>query len=449
MWVAAGLPDSTLRIWKSSDHGTTWSYFSGGRTTPGSVFGRIGLVVGEGDSNFVHAFVLHPSNSGDMYEMRFEHDGSALTLFPVQIGPDTLEDFSVCRDYSGGNYWVYASAFTTHRDDLKNGFMLRTTQYGRDWAVTDTFDNLYGTSYSAGAGSYLYFATAPYSFPGELDILVNTLYGARGFWRLTHFNPGGIAKLYPKIAAAFTRPESTAVFWCTYTERTTSDDNILYLYSTDGGNSWSYYWLIADPSVYEINNDLANYHSPGNQYVNELYTVIDTATSYRYLIRQWVGADDPTNWHTSERLQLSSGWITGDRSTSPLLVYSPGSSGTGAGAVFARYDSTNGSVRDIAWNSPWNSVEEPQHAAKRSAAGLTLSPTITRQAVRLEWSGQAGYLTVSDVGGRLVRRFDRPRGNSLTWDRTDARGARVPVGTYVTRLDAGGQLVEQKLVVLP
>jgi hypothetical protein len=70
----------------------------------------------------------------------------------------------------------------------------------------------------------------------------------------------------------------------------------------------------------------------------------------------------------------------------------------------------------------------------------------SREGVELTWSlPQPGDLQLSiyDVSGRLVRELVRgPQksgGGSAVWDGTDARGLRMPAGTYWARLEAAGE----------
>ena len=70
MWAAAGMADSSLRVWNSTDHGASWNYITGTMISPHAVYNYIGLAVGIGDSNFIHLLFIHPNGSGDAYEVR-------------------------------------------------------------------------------------------------------------------------------------------------------------------------------------------------------------------------------------------------------------------------------------------------------------------------------------------------------------------------------------------
>lgn len=85
---------------------------------------------------------------------------------------------------------------------------------------------------------------------------------------------------------------------------------------------------------------------------------------------------------------------------------------------------------------------------------LGAAPLPLRESVDLTFTlGEAASVDVSihDAAGRLVRTLaSGPRGagpQSLSWDRTDASGARVAPGVYFARVAVGGDVLVRKLVV--
>ena len=55
------------------------------------------------------------------------------------VGSDTVTDFAVCRDYSGGDYWLYAvAANKLGNDSAHNDLVLRSVDYGKTWSVVET-----------------------------------------------------------------------------------------------------------------------------------------------------------------------------------------------------------------------------------------------------------------------------------------------------------------------
>jgi hypothetical protein len=57
-------------------------------------------------------------------------------------------------------------------------------------------------------------------------------------------------------------------------------------------------------------------------------------------------------------------------------------------------------------------------------------------------------VSVIDLGGRLVRRFDdslSTPGTTLVWDGRDGTGRPVPAGVYLITLDAGGRSISSRV----
>lgn len=135
MWTVCSPLDSSVRIYNSTDHGQTWNYFRGfGWSTP-CQFGRVQVVVGVGDSNFVHVFALLPFQDGDLVDVIYHRDGVSAGWAAVKSGADTVGDFAVCRDNTPP-YYLHASAVNTYRGGLANNRIMRSTDFGRTWAET-------------------------------------------------------------------------------------------------------------------------------------------------------------------------------------------------------------------------------------------------------------------------------------------------------------------------
>jgi hypothetical protein len=105
--------------------------------------------------------------------------------------------------------------------------------------------------------------------------------------------------------------------------------------------------------------------------MNASYISIDSS-NYRTVYRHYVQAGTPTSW--SDTLRINSGSAGTGRPVRPLLVYSPGTPGTGAGCVF-----TGAGLQNAYWNSPWYWVgvtETPGGITDRTAPSV--GPTIVR-----------------------------------------------------------------------
>ena len=441
MYAAAGLPDSTVRVWRSTDFGATWGYLCGVSPSPHALYPRISLVVGTGDSNQIFIFLIHPIDNGDVYQARFDTNGANLQWRPVQTGPDTITDIAFCRDFYH-YYYVYGTACNSANPMALNTSILRTVDYGMTWAKTDSWGYCAQPSYQSGAGTWEYYAAQIPNTPGSIAVLFNTNYGDPSFWRETDLYPDAYTIEEPVVTPAFTTPETSATTWLAYHHYNASGNpfSIMTAYSLDGGVSFSTPAAIAsDSGAGDVWPDLKSYHSVGNTYINLSY--ISLYNNYRRVFRRFAEASTPGVW--SDTLRINSDQALRLHEEKPLLVYAPGAPGSGAGCVFVHFTAPG----DFVWNSPWNTSGVADSPRPAPTAGFALKPNPAVRAASFTWGGTALRAAVYDLNGKLVRRFDRPAGNSLVWDLTDARGRAVSRGVYLVRMTTRQGTNAQTLVV--
>jgi hypothetical protein len=455
MWVALGEGDSAARAYKSTNHGASWEFVSGFRWNTKSLIRKVQIVVGEGDSAFVYMFAIDPVQSGTLWAIRFGRDGSGYGGFAVKSDDDTIADFAACRDYSGGDYWLHAIA--VGRTPLATDWYLRSTNYGVSWTQTQPFQNLYNPSLSAGAGRYIYWVGQWSGAKGKVQVMVNHNYGNPLAWYNSYFWRDTFAITHPVGAAAFTRPETSAVFWVAYDHlnNARNSTDLLVASSTDGGLSFhAPVSVAAFPGSANMAPDLKNYTSDGNTYVNLAYFSYDGASDYRRIYRHYVSADAPDVW--SDTLRINSHQAYRGYEFSPKVVYSPGGPGSGGGCVFAHYHT--GATGDSAFfNSPWaTGLAEraaPQYAAMPC---LTAVPNPFRDRVVLQIpvgvarEGSAG-VAIFDASGRLVRRLivgpQAAGRQGAVWDRIDDQRHKVSTGIYLARLTGPSNPASTVLIV--
>lgn len=122
----------------------------------------------------------------------------------------------------------------------------------------------------------------------------------------------------------------------------------------------------------------------------------------------------------------------------------------------ARFISHTGAVRDsfTIVKPVLLSAPGPARATTVSLAAARPSPFTDRTEIRftLPRAGEAS-LSVFDVSGRIVRTLTRGMRTAgthgVSWDGRDQRGARVPAGAYMVRLEAGGERRTRRIVRLP
>jgi hypothetical protein len=439
MWAAV-IPqgDSGAFVYNSTDHGLHWVQRFG-VWGPGRLFVKVGLVVGEGDSGFVHIFLLDTLGNGDLLDARFNRAGTVFDVFDVCVGPDTVRDFAVCRDYTGSNYWLYAAV-----TDPETGVpyqalrFLRSSTYGREWYVTDSYSvQVQDPQLSAGAGTYIHFACHSGWLGGSVHLWTNRLYLSSSAWTYGLVTTDSEQVADPVIAPAFTLPESSATVWALWSQdyQNSGDWDIKYSYSTDGGTGWSAPAFLAGSAAYdECFPDLRNYTSAGNQYVNASYISDDNA--YRAVYRQYVHAANPTQW--SDTLRINDGSAGTGSAIRPRLCYTPGGPFTGAGCVFV-----GSGLNGCWWNAPYPvSVAEAKESAIVGQR-LLVEPSVGRGPFRIT-APAAGRLAVYDGAGRCVREFAEI---AAVWDGRDGRGRLLPRGVYLVRFAAGDHCATEKLVL--
>uniref|UniRef100_A0A7C4CAP9 T9SS type A sorting domain-containing protein n=1 Tax=candidate division WOR-3 bacterium TaxID=2052148 RepID=A0A7C4CAP9_UNCW3 len=425
--------DSSVRVAKSTDHGNTWQPLFSFRTAPVSPVRRLHLVVGAGDSAFVYVPVLHPDNNGDVTCARALRNGTGLTAFWVSHDTATINNFTFCRDYLSP-YYLYCCAGNEDHGPAMDDYILRSTNFAKNWAQTNRFRFVSDGSYQAGAGQYLYVAGhagfSPYR--GHVNLLVNTLYGAPDSWRETGIMPDTFEVRYPVMAPSFYYPPSGATVWVLYSHNfeNSGDWDTRYAYSTDAGLTWSpSYYLAGSVSADEWLGDIKPYADPGNTWMNASYISEET---YRTVYRHYCEQSNPSSWSDTLRINTTRSAGTGQE-VRPLLVYSPGAPGTGAGCVFV-----GSGLNGLYWNAPWTGTAVSEELSRRTPVGFDVRPNPLTSRAAFRWNGSAQNLTVLDAAGRVVRKFDSPA-SGLTWDCRDASGTRVAAGIYFAQLltDAG------------
>jgi hypothetical protein len=441
MWAAfAGAADSTISVYKSTDHGAGWSLVLNYCLPPKHPISKIEMVVGQGDSGFVYVFENLPSDDGDLDVVRCDKDGGHVSSHAVRVGPDTITDFTACRDFSGDNYWLYAVSYNGKEStDWPAGYMMRSTNFGVTWAETDMSPNKARPRMAFGDSSVGYTVTVPEShhWQGLLQTGVSTNWSSPGSWRFYDYQPDTFAIDDACIAPAFTSPAASATVWIAYThDNGTGDWDVLSAYATDTLLNWVGPDTVANTSHDERSVDLKNFTDNGNPYVNLSYCDIGPTL----LGNAWLGYSSsgaPSTWTPLSdpwvNESVSVGW---DYSLFPRIVYSPGGPGSGGGLVFADMGGSG------YFNAPWFvAVAENRAQPRRPAAALRVLPSVANGPVRVSWSGSATRLTVTDVTGRIVRSIASPAGNSFVWD------GRVPAGTYLVCLTTSSGLATRPVVI--
>ncbi|UCG43535.1 MAG: hypothetical protein JSU73_02655 [candidate division WOR-3 bacterium] len=366
---AAGnhVEDNGSHIYKSEDHGESWRYIGGFVSNPPEPQEKIGLVVGEGDSALVYGFLINPTNNGDLWCVRFDTGGISAHSYPVLVGSDTVTDFAVCRDYSGGNYWLYAvAANELGGPRARNDYILRSVDYGKTWAVVDTTFGIFDPHLTASAGTWMYHThlVGPED-PGTMQLDANAYYmSPDSFVWTTIFFPDTFGAADPVAATSFEVPADSATLWMMYSFKRTGGGNwdICYFCSEGAAlpNWGDSVTLAGDPDLDERFPDIRSYTFRGSPWINASY--ISEDRQFRAVQRRHAHSRTPTQWSDPMTLNFTSaGTGSGVR---PKLCYTPGGPGTGGGAIF-----TGSGLLGMYWNAPWRTAvsgDEPKAASPRT-----------------------------------------------------------------------------------
>ena len=442
MYAASSLVDSTVRVWKSRDHGATWTYLSGVVFSVKALINSVALTVTSGDSANVFLYCVHPIDNGDVYVVRFDTAGGNWHLFPVFVNADIVNDITFCAD-PDQHYYLYGVASNSN-NPAQADYKFRSVDYGQTWLADSVWHYMYQPRIQNGAEIWQYVACATRvsGAAGYVVAMVNHSYGDPAQWFESDMQPDTFDGNMTVLSPAYTQPETAAVAWFVDWHQDAAGNVWAYsMYSTDGCLSFSPQTAMPD-EVGSINSitDAMNYRVLGNTYVDMSY--VSYFGGHRRLFRRRSDASNPGVW--SDTLRLNSGEVWRSYSIRPWLVYSPGASGSGASAVFVHYDL----VDDLVWNGPWNgagTAETPR--ALPLAGAFRLAPNPAVQSVRFDWSGAARTLAIFDLSGKLVQRFERPSGSSLVWNRTDALGRAVSAGVYLVSVETNLGTSARTLVV--
>ncbi|MEO0070341.1 MAG: hypothetical protein ABIK18_06080 [candidate division WOR-3 bacterium] len=236
--VALATPESLLHIYSSLDTGTTWHQeFS---LVLNSAPSRLEMASGKGDSSYIFVFYLTPENSGDLYLLRISPDFTDWVEVPIAIGPDTVDDFSVALDREP-RYYLYC-LYTNEHALGRNGRFTRSLDFGLTWEMPQDFYNCLDPYLSFGSGSILHCIWRFALNGREIHYTQNRHFGAPARWDWLRVLSATSEKCYsPVVAQAETAPPYRAPIWAVWTiaRRDTEMLDLVFSYSTDGGNTFS------------------------------------------------------------------------------------------------------------------------------------------------------------------------------------------------------------------
>uniref|UniRef100_A0A7C4CC89 Exo-alpha-sialidase n=1 Tax=candidate division WOR-3 bacterium TaxID=2052148 RepID=A0A7C4CC89_UNCW3 len=412
-------------FYESTDNGMSWEE-SGGSGSSDTTFTKAFSFAADGDNAYF--YMLYDSEEEMPQTLVLERDsrqGQHYTMINIAPWDINAHEFAGTTDHLGAGHWIYICVVDTDPPVLEQTlFFLRDTLYGDEWfPPVDSFPLAVRQPYLAtGAGRHVYFAGLAGANADSLIIWTNRNRLEPGNWVFNWIDTGGDELELPMVAAAFSPDDSTATVWCAYSRNRNNSGNwdIEFVYSTDGGMSWSEPQVLAGlPQVEERYHDLKSWRSPGADEVSISYVSLSQSQSTVYC--RSARAAEPTRW--SEPVRMNRIDAETGRNVRPKLCYLAGASPLAVGVVYYAMDGSG-----VRWGSPYGGAVK--NVAEAGAAGrLRVRPTCGPGPFRI--NGRRGMaIRVSDVCGRVV--WDVGSGNSgeAVWDGRDGAGRRVPAGVY-------------------
>ncbi|OYD15704.1 hypothetical protein CH330_04915 [candidate division WOR-3 bacterium JGI_Cruoil_03_51_56] len=439
IWVAAAGIDTKVRVYRSCDLGRTWEqvlWFSHGVDVP-----KIELVYGGGDSSFVYVFYLNSLNAGDLWAMRINPDGSGQQAFPVAVGSDTINDFSVAADHDRHHYLycLYANEMRTGR----TGGFTRSLDFGKSWEVPQDWWNCWDPCVIYSTGSSVHCAWRYAATGREIHFETNRFYGRPRRWWPYCLISGTTQKCWdPVIAAADTGTEWNSMVWVFYTvaRRDTSRLDLEYAYGTDCWG-WTRNRTLGDPFRDEWFPELQPYYGSPSGYVHLCYNTGGKGAKDKTVVYyRCANALAPENW--SPRLKMNdpraNALFEGAR---PKVICPANSPHQFPGVLFSYYNP--GYASGLYFDAPWGRGTQKE---VKGSKGRHRNPFLLDAPV-------SGNYTcwIYDATGRRVRRLFSGRletgFHSFEWDGRSDGGEPVRSGTYFVRLSGPAGLTCARVVI--
>jgi len=444
VWAAIAYPDNAVGLYYSDDFGSTWHGRWSMRVD--SAVLQLQLLAGQGDSAFLFLFILQAGNGGDLWLARTQMDSAGFTLYPVAVGPDTVDDFSATIDHDD-RYYLYCLYANEHRTG-RTGTFTRSLDYGASWESGTDWWNAWDPCISYTTGSTIHCAWR-YALNGsEVHYSFNRHYGISGYWSTYRVVSNAADQCFdPAVVQTDSSPESQAAVWVFYTvgRRDTATLDLQYSASSNGGWDWAPGLPFGDRFRDERQPCLAADLSGPNDYVSLCYS---SGSRQR--------EDTVAAWWTCANSHDLDGWLKPVivsrfplAGLAPKLVYVPHAPMRLPGVFYSQQ--AEAGPWGVRFTAPWLAAGSAQAEAPATATWPNPSAGAVRLGATVTEPGSYS-LTVYDAAGRLVADLFQgrlePGPQVWTWDRKSPSGRRIPAGTFFVQLRGPGASFSRRLVLL-
>ena len=371
--------EDTIRIYKSAEHGDTWSridtlntYLSYYGTSSRNDLGRIRLIYDEIHSEL---FVFFVDSGGYLFRWRVPISDLKEKGWRVSDAPILEGSFDVAYNLNTGRLFASWTEGNNANDKV---YIKYSDNEGKTWETSmSSFWGVGGDtrgSITFGPPDNIFYSYSTLGYGGGgtssdlLDIAIKYSHNDGTSWYVSRLTTNSYQDYDPRVCAANV---DDSVVWVFYNRDMGEHEiNLYYRYSSDAGANWSSEQTLSDDTgVNEYIADIKFYKDLGNPYVNMVYIYDDpSGDPKRKAIRAWTSTADPTNWRGNQ-VANDKDITPWPEEVAPKIIYSPGSSAPGGGVVFSYYDNS-GLYFDAPWND--NPVSPP------SPSGHVLKPAEVR-----------------------------------------------------------------------
>jgi hypothetical protein len=460
----------SVRIYRSTDDGYTWQPFKFFISAGGySFFYPKLLVCQKADSNYLYLLYWRSDLNGRVRLGRWKLDGAGSPSWydVVSGGPDiAITYFSACSNLNGDTLFV-AYEEDVVGDPYPNIRFIISTNYGTTWS-SDTQVDMDGAQpdIAYGADGRLFLAVQDIDPEHDIQLWFSTNYGA-GWVDKGMLTGAGADESYPKVGALHTSPANTARIWVVYNHHVSSTNkDLMYAYSTDGGSTWSPNQVIANSGDYdEMATDLEVYRTPSCNVVDLCYlkSTVDKAPPLTYdIYYTWAYSSSPQFHSPPEKMNDTYSYSASDgREVCQVIFQSGGLPGVVYAGVHLLKNGA-GYLYDGAWNLyydyyNWVDVEE-ENPEKELPSEFSLSanyPNPFNPETKIAYSIPRRCrvkLEVFNILGQKIRTLvdeEQSAGKrEVTWNGKDENDNEVASGVYFYKLQAKDLVQTKKMVLI-
>jgi hypothetical protein len=460
-----GMDNARMVIYKSTDEGANWKYFSGIYTTSAQYSYPVILTGTSSSPDRLYLFYLRSSQDGDIYLARFTQHGTFEGFFQVKTDVDTITYFSACTNYGLGNRLMVAYQKEITDDTTANLYTITSTDYGVNWSNNvwlDSDGSHPDIAYGSNGYVYLtYVKTGEYN--DEIHFGRSDSYCTPGSWEYFQALTADFWNdNYPKVAALHTSPSDAPYVWVAYTHDVNNSGNwdMRYAYSSNGGSSWSRNHYLAYSTDYdEMGCDLWVGRNTDLTFVNICFLkslYVNQKDQSRDIYWGYTNTSHPDNWNL---FQINDYWGAIDGDGRKVCSGTYGDIATNwSGVVYAGSSIYSNYYNLYFDNRKWTDVEEEivDEGKPEDLSLLDNYPNPFNPETRISYTiGTSGFshvrLQVFNVLGQRVKTLvddqQAPGSYEVTWDGKDESGAEAASGIYFYKLEAD-QFNQTKKMVL-